>query len=50
MKKRIYRSVNVKKVDEERLADAVRGERVVFGLDVAKEAMVGSVEFVLEPL
>ena len=43
MKKRIYRSVNVKKVDEERLADAVRGERVVFGLDVAKEAMVGSV-------
>jgi len=43
MKKRIYRGVNVKKVDEERLADAVRGKRVVFGVDVAKEAMVGSV-------
>jgi hypothetical protein len=27
MKKRIYRGVNVKKVDEEKLADAVRGER-----------------------
>ena len=43
MKKRIYRGVKVKNVDEERLADAVRGERVVCGLDVAKEAMVGSV-------
>jgi hypothetical protein len=37
MKKRIYRGVNVKKVDVERLADSVRGERVVFGLDVAHE-------------
>ena len=43
MKKRIYRGVNVKKVDGKRLADAVRGKRMVFGLDVAKEAMVGSV-------
>lgn len=43
MKKRIYRGVNVKRVDGERLADGVRGRRMVFGLDVAKEAMVGSV-------
>ena len=43
MKKRMYRGVNVKRVDVERLAEAVRGERVVFGLDVAKEAMAGSV-------
>lgn len=43
MKKRIYRGVNVKKVDGEKLSEAVRGKRVVFGLDVAKEAMVGSV-------
>ena len=43
MKKRIYRGVNVKKVNGERLAEAVQGKRVVFGLDVAKEAMVGSV-------
>jgi len=43
MKKRIYRGVNVKKVDVERLADSVREKRMVFGLDVAKEAMVGSV-------
>jgi len=43
MKKRTYRGVNVKRVDVERLANAVRGKRVVFGLDVAKEAMAGSV-------
>ena len=43
MKKRTYRAVNVNKVDVERLAEAVRGERVVFGLDVAKEVVVGSV-------
>ena len=43
MKKRIYRGVNVKKVNGEKLAEAVHGKRMVFGLDVAKEAMVGSV-------
>ena len=43
MKKRSYRSVNVKKVDVEKLAEAVRGERVVFGVDVAKERMYGAV-------
>jgi len=43
MKKRSYRSVNVKKVDAERLAEAVRGERVVLGVDVAKERVFGSV-------
>ena len=48
MKKRMYRGVNVKRVDVERLAEAVRGERVVFGLDVAKEAMAGSVVVGLE--
>ena len=43
MKKRSYRSVNVKKVDAEKLSEVVRGERVVFGVDVAKERMFGSV-------
>lgn len=43
MKKRSYRSVNVKKVNVEKLAEMVRGERVVFGVDVAKERMFGSV-------
>lgn len=43
MKKRIYRGVNVKKVNGEKLGEAVQGKRVVFGLDVAKEAMAGSV-------
>lgn len=43
MKKRIYRGVNVKKVNREKLSEAVQGKRVVFGLDVAKEAMAGSV-------
>ena len=43
MKKRSYRSVNVKKVDVEKLSEVVRGEHVVFGVDVAKERMYGSV-------
>lgn len=43
MKKRSYRSVNVKKVDVEKLSEAVRGEHVVFGVDVAKKGMYGSV-------
>lgn len=43
MKKRSYRSVNVKKVDVNRLADAVRGERVVFSVDVGKERVLGAV-------
>ena len=43
MKKRSYRSVNVKKVNVEKLAESVRGERVVFGVDVAKEGFYGSV-------
>ena len=43
MKKRSYRSVNVKKVNVEKLAESVQGERLVFGVDVAKEGLYGSV-------
>jgi transposase len=43
MKKRSYGSVNVKKVNVEKLAESVRGERIVLGVDVAKERMYGSV-------
>lgn len=43
MKKRSYRSVKVKAVDWEKLGEVVRGERVVFAIDVAKERLVGSV-------
>ena len=43
MKKRSYRAVKVKAVDWEKLGEAVRGERVVFAIDVAKEKLVGSV-------
>ena len=42
MKKRSYRSINVKKVDANRLAEEVRGERVVFGIDVGKERVLGA--------
>jgi hypothetical protein len=43
MKKRSYRSVNVKKVDVERLAEAVRDERIVFSVDIGKERVLGAV-------
>lgn len=46
MKKRMYRAIEVKKVQVERLADQVRGQRVVVGIDVAKEVQYAS--FVLE--
>jgi len=36
-RKRSYRSVDVKAVDRSRLAETVAGERLVFGIDVAKE-------------
>lgn len=42
MKKRSYRSINVKKVDANRLAEEVCGQRVVFGIDVGKERVLGA--------
>jgi transposase len=46
MKKRMYRAIDVKKVQVEKLADQVRSQRVVVGIDVAKEVQYAS--FVLE--
>jgi transposase len=43
MKKRTYRAVNVKRLSVESLWESVHGRRVVFGVDVAKEGMVGTV-------
>jgi transposase len=42
MKKRIYRAVSVKSLNREKLAEFVKGHRVVFGVDVAKEDFVGA--------
>ena len=42
MKKRTYRTVEVKKVDGVRLAEEWRGARLVVGLDVGKEKMAAS--------
>lgn len=42
MKKRSYRSVGVKEVQAERLAEALGGSKVAFGVDVAKENFVGA--------
>lgn len=42
MKKRIYHAVSVKRVNKEKLAGFVKGQRVVFGVDVAKEDFVGA--------
>jgi transposase len=42
MKKRIYRAVSVKSLNREKLAELVKGHRVVFGVDVAKEDFVGA--------
>jgi transposase len=42
MRKRIYRVVSVKSVNREKLAEFVKGHRVVFGVDVAKEDFVGA--------
>lgn len=41
-KKHSYRSVDVKRMDKERLAAAVDGKRVVFAIDVAKEKQYGA--------
>lgn len=43
MKKRTYRSVNVNQVDAARLAEKVAGEHIVFGVDIAKDRVFGSV-------
>jgi transposase len=42
MKKRTYRAVEVKKVNWERLADALVGEELVVGVDVGKEVCFAS--------
>lgn len=42
MRKRIYRAVSVKRVNKEKLAGFVGGQRIVFGVDVAKEDFVGA--------
>jgi transposase len=42
MGKRSYRSVKVKKVNWEKTEEAVRDDRVVFGVDVGKEKVVGA--------
>ncbi len=39
MKKRIYRALDVKKVDFSKLSEAVAGQEVTLGIDVAKEIM-----------
>jgi transposase len=41
MKKRAYRAINVNKVDEAKVSAAVKGQRVVLGVDVAKEEVFG---------
>jgi transposase len=41
-RKRSYRSVNVKGLDREKLAEAVRGKPLVFSIDVAKEKEYGT--------
>lgn len=41
MKKRTYRGVWVKDICEEKLAEAVRGRRIVVGVDAAKETCYG---------
>ena len=42
MRKRIYRAVSVKRVNKEKLVGFIRGQRIVFGVDVAKEDFVGA--------
>jgi len=42
VKKRIYRAVVVNKVNLDKLSELVRGESVVFGVDVAKEDFFGA--------
>jgi len=42
MRKRIYRAVSVKSLNREKLAELVKGNRVVLGVDVAKEDFVGA--------
>lgn len=44
VRKRAYRAQNIKKLDAEKLIEAVRGERVVVATDVAKVDMVSSIE------
>jgi len=43
MKKRMYRATDVKKVDVQRLAERVQGQRITLGTDVAKEVQYGAV-------
>lgn len=42
MSKRKYRAVNVKSLDRDELHEIVRGQRVVFGIDVAKSMQFGA--------
>jgi len=42
MKKRTYRGVEVKKVNQDRLREALRGKDLVVGVDVGKEVCFGS--------
>jgi transposase len=41
MKKRIYRAVKIKKINQETLCELVRRKTIVFGVDVAKVDFVG---------
>lgn len=43
MAKRRYRSVEIKKIQASRLVEAIEGDRVVVGVDVAKEDLYASV-------
>jgi len=43
MKKRIYRATELTKVNIEQLAEKVKGKRVVFGVDIAKQDNYGAV-------
>ena len=37
MKKRRYKATNVKRVNWERIGAQIEGQRIIFGVDVAKE-------------
>ncbi len=43
MKKRSYRAVEVKSVDFSRLEEEFKGQRMVFGIDIAKELQFGAI-------
>ena len=42
MKKRIYRATELTKVNIEQLAEKVKGKRVIFGVDIAKQDNYGA--------